>query len=319
MNILSLFDGISCGNYVLNKLGFRIDKYYSSEIDKYAIKISKKHYPNQIRLGDVRKWRGWSINWSSIDLILVGSPCQSFSIAGKQKGFEGASGLIEYFFDILEHIKSLNPNVKFLLENVYMKEIWKNKISQRLSVNPVALDSSFFSAQSRKRLYWCNFFIDTSKLKINSKTIKDILEDNAIAYLTKAHCLTTHNNLSFKDSLEKKQRAFVAKPIRVADINKGGQGQRIYSIQGKSVTLTSNGSKGGGQTGIYKINLPDGDYIFRKLTPIECERLQGLPDNYTEGVSNNQRYKVLGNAWQCDTISFLLKQIHNNFGLFAYF
>lgn len=309
MIVLSLFDGISCANYVLEKLGFNIEKYYSSEIEENAIKVSVKNYPNQIRLGDVRNWKEWDIDFSKIDLILAGSPCQSFSVAGKQEGFSGASGIINVFFDILKHTKELNPNIKFFLENVKMKKEWEYIITKELGVEPLFLNSADFSAQQRKRLYWFNWDIDLNYEKSNLK-VDDILEDG-ISYKDKSYTITTtYHNLVWRDSLEKCRRNFVAKPVRVCDIGKGGQAQRVYSVKGKSVALTSLGGGWGAKTGLYKIDLPDGNYEIRKLTPIECERLQGLPDNYTEGIPKGHRYKALGNAWQCDTISFILKYIN---------
>lgn len=302
MNVLSLFDGISCANYVLEKLGFNIEKYYSSEIEKHAIEVSSKNFPNQIRLGDVRNWKEWDIDFSKIDLIMVGSPCQSFSIAGHRKGFEGESGIIEVFFDILRHTKSLNPNVKFFLENVKMKKEWEEIINEELGVEPLFLNSVDFSAQQRKRLYWFNWKPDYEIKGNSNKCVNDILEDG-ISYKVKSYAITTtYQKLVWRDSLEKCRRNFVAKPVKVCDIGNGGQ--RVYSVYGKLVSLISSNS-----AGIYHIDLPDGDYFFRKLTPVECERLQGLPDNYTLGVSNSQRYKMLGNAWQCDTIEAILKTL----------
>lgn len=306
MIVLSLFDGISCANYILEKLGFNIEKYYSAEIDKHAIEVSNKNYPNQIRFGDVRNWKEWDIDFSKIDLIMAGSPCQSFSVAGSRKGFEGESGIIEVFFDILRYIKTLNPNVKFFLENVKMKKEWEEIINEELGVEPLFLNSSDFSAQQRKRLYWFNWKPEYQIKGSSDKCVNDILED-CISYKDKSYAITTtYQNLVWRDSLEKCRRNFVAKPVRVCDIGNGGQGQRVYSVKGKSVSLTA---KVGAKTGLYKIDLPDGDYEFRKLTPIECERLQGLPDNYTDCIPKSHRYKVLGNSWQCDTIEAILKTL----------
>lgn len=133
MNVLSLFDGMSCGQIALNRVGIKINNYYASELDKYAIKVTQANYPNTIQLGDVTKWRDWEIDWSSIDLLIGGSPCQGFSFAGKQLAFDDPrSKLFFVYVDILNHIKSVNPNVKFLLENVKMKKEFLDVITESL-------------------------------------------------------------------------------------------------------------------------------------------------------------------------------------------
>jgi DNA (cytosine-5)-methyltransferase 3A len=141
MNVLSLFDGISCGMVALERAGIKVDKYYASEIDKYAIQISKKNYPNIIQLGDITKWQEWDIDWANIDLLIGGSPCQGFSFSGKMLNFEDPrSKLFFVFVDILNHIKQLNPNIKFLLENVRMKQEWQDVINKHLGVKPVLIN-----------------------------------------------------------------------------------------------------------------------------------------------------------------------------------
>lgn len=158
MNILSLFDGISCGRVALERANIRVGKYYASEIDKYAIQISNKNYPDIIRLGDINHWRLWPIEWRSIDLVLAGSPCQGFSFAGKQLAFDDPrSKLFFVFVDILNHIRAVNPKVKFLLENVRMKKIYQQVITDTLGVDSMLINSSLVSAQDRKRLYWFNW------------------------------------------------------------------------------------------------------------------------------------------------------------------
>ena len=158
MKVLSVFDGISCGMVSLERAGISVDAYYASEIDKNAIAISQKNYPDIIRLGDVTKWREWVIPWAEIDLLIGGSPCQRFSFAGKQLNFDDPrSKLFFEFVDILNHIKKHNPNVKFLLENVKMKAEWQDVISGYLGVKPIRINSALVSAAKRDRLYWANF------------------------------------------------------------------------------------------------------------------------------------------------------------------
>ena len=177
--MLSLFDGISCGLLALERAEITVDKYYASEIEPNAIAVSKRNYPNIIQLGDVTKWREWSIDWAEIDLLIGGSPCQGFSSAGKELNFQDPrSRLFFEYKDILEHIKEANPNVKFMLENVKMKSEWADIISNNLGVNYNEINSKYFSAQNRVRYYWTNFPV----LPYEDKHIllKDVVEDDYI-------------------------------------------------------------------------------------------------------------------------------------------
>lgn len=559
-NVLSLFDGISCGQLALHRAGIEYDTYYASEIDKNPIYITQYNFPNTIQLGDVEKWKEWNIEWDKIDLLIGGSPCTNLSIAGDRKGLEGEESRLFYsYVDILNHIKKFNPNVKFLLENVEsMSDENKGIINNYMGCKPVMINSALLSAQNRKRYYWVNWHLKKESLfglptctipqpkdkgivlkDILESSVKEIKEPNLAHYLRefgskgkillddeKASTLTAAmgegggnvpcvanevsqkyysgrivgrpldengkrkdnanleltqvveissdpnkaNNLSTvqKDNVivekidasclryerteeGKKLRKqyesgeikhgynehrilsprtdgktntlttvekdnMICEPIcvnsqsgradglakqpscadRIYDVNgksvalasgwkqniaepmnnfvkkkyeefateKGyiptqfnpynkqeitdkvpsqttragstttsstvlmfepyrlgtlegrstGQANRIYSVQGKSICLNANGGGGGAKTGLYKINLPDGDYIIRKLTPIECERLQTVPDNYTEyglngdekvKISNGARYKALGNGWTVDVISYI--------------
>lgn len=351
MIVLSLFDGISCGRLALERAGIPVEKYYASEIDKYVIQISQKNYPDNIQLGDVTKWKEWDIDWSSIDLLIGGSPCQTFSNAGTRTGFDGKSGLFYTYLEILNHLKLINPNIKFLLENVKMKSEWRDEITRCMGVEPVLINSALVSAQQRNRYYWCNWQVEQPQDK--HIVLKDILLSGK-AYKEKADCLTaSYSNATFNHDYQRNQRTMiaepvnlktycrdfgtkgkimtvedektqcltssmgtgggnvpvVAEPIRIGQIGKGGQGQRIYSVKGKSVSLNANGGGQGAKTGLYKIDLPDGDYIVRKLLPVECERLQTLPDNWTEGVSATQRYKQIGNGWTVDVIAHIFSTI----------
>lgn len=158
MNVLSLFDGMSCGQIALNRIGIKPSKYYAAEVDKYAITVTQANYPDTIQLGDVTKWREWDIDWSNIDLLIGGSPCQGFSFAGKQLAFDDPrSKLFFVYVDILNHIQSLNPDVKFLLENVKMKKEHLEVITEQLGVEPVFINSALVSAQNRQRYYWANW------------------------------------------------------------------------------------------------------------------------------------------------------------------
>lgn len=157
MKVLSLFDGMSCGQIALRELGVPIERYYASEIDKHAIAQTKLNFPDTIQLGDVQKWREWNIEWDEIDLLLAGSPCQGFSLAGKMLGHDDPrSRLYWVFLDILHHVQSHNPSVKYLLENVRMRPADEARINESLGIRPVVINSSLVSAQNRVRLYWSN-------------------------------------------------------------------------------------------------------------------------------------------------------------------
>lgn len=190
MKVISLFDGMSCGQIALNVLGYKDFTYYASEIDKHAIKVTQHNFINTIQLGDVTKWREWDIDWKSIDLILAGSPCQGFSFAGKQLAFDDPrSALFFVFVEILNHCKRINPDVKFLLENVDMKKEYLGIISEYLGLYPVKINSALLSAQNRVRWYWSNVRVNTRGLfdeiytdipQPNDRGIllKDILDDD---------------------------------------------------------------------------------------------------------------------------------------------
>lgn len=383
-NVLSLFDGIGCGQVALERAGIKYDNYYASEIDKYAIQVTQKNYPDTIQLGDINNWKSWEIDWSSIDLIMGGSPCQGFSNAGKGLNFDDTrSKLFFVFVDILNHIKQYNPKVIFLLENVKMKKDWQDIITEYMGVEPVEINSALVSAQQRRRLYWTNIK-NVSQPENKGILLKDILLTNAIPFTNKSYSLTaSYSGAVIWNTLERKQRTMVGVPICVNSQSGSRCGKRkqpslsdrIYSINAKNPALTSSyqtkiaepvkycndknmkhllrpyGSRAtivnikdektptlisamgtGGGNGIYyaeigsknnmfevkdnkitiydkeyEIKLPNGFYSFRKLHPIECERLQTLPDNYTDGISNSQRYKALGNGWTVDVIVHILK------------
>lgn len=337
-NVLSCFDGISCGQLALVRAGHTYDNYYASEVDKYAIKITLKNFPNTIQLGDVKTV--WSRNLPQIDLLIGGSPCQDLSSAGKRAGLTGErSGLFWHFVRLLRTCK---PKY-FLLENVAsMNKESRDIISKALGVEPILINSALVSAQQRKRLYWTNI-PGITQLQDKGILLKDILEDGA-PMEDKAYALTArYAGYSFPHDFEKKKSGVlmninpsgkgmngnvwgiegkgptittnkgegnkILTPIRIGDVGSKSQGYRIYSTNGKSVCLNGLGGGPGANTGLYKIDLPDGDYAIRKLTSIECERLQGYPDNYTEGVSNTQRYKMIGNGWTVDVIAHIFSFI----------
>lgn len=317
MNVLSLFDVISCGRVALERANIPVTKYYASEIDKYAIQVSKKNYPDIIRLGDINNWKSWDIDWSSIDLILAGSPCQGFSFAGKQLAFDDKrSALFFRFAEILAHVQSLNPEVKFLLENVRMKKDYEKVITSIVGVEPVMINSALVSAQNRKRLYWCNWNLEQPKDK--GILLKDILHNSEALTDKSQTILSTLHKESVKSMLKRKKMGLLASDHLCSETwlnwwRKNGDFQikKKYSCicnhAQKAITLTTR-QYASWNGNFYQL----GDNKFRKLTPIECERLQTLQDNYTDGVSNTQRYKMLGNGWTVDVIAHILKCMNNN-------
>jgi site-specific DNA-cytosine methylase len=266
MNVLSLFDGMSCGQIALQKAGIKHGNYFSSEIDRYAIQIVQKNYPNTIQLGDITKWREW--NLPQIDLIIGGSPCQGFSAAGKGLNFDDPRSKL--FFEFVNILEFYSPKF-FLLENVKMRKWQEDIITTYLKVKPIEINSSLVSAQLRKRLYWTN--IPKIVQPYNKHImIEDILEKDAMTPVL-------HNLYGgFKET---KPRIFYCKSPTIRTPAGGGHIP--------SVTLIDY----------------DKEPPYRKLTPLECERLQTVSDGYTEGVSNTQRYKMLGNGWTVDVIAHI--------------
>ncbi len=333
MNVLSLFDGMSCGQITLERAGIKVDKYYASEIDKYAIQITQKNYPKTIQLGDVNDWIKWQL--PRIDLILAGSPCQGFSLAGKQKAFDDPRSRL--FFTFVNIKKKVAPK-DFLLENVQMKKEYQDVITDRMGCEPVKINSSLVSAQNRIRSYWTSLG-PIIQPEDKSLYLKDILEcEEVLPVRLKSKCIrvggkgspveskqewdSPYVKLSKRGVYKKHQNKascltggahsggnhsdmdLIGRPIEVGhatDIQGHDFLKRIYSVYGKSPTLTA--IYGGNQHRKLALN----DYEYRRYTPIECERLQTVPDNYTEGVSNTQRYKMLGNGWTVDVIVHILK------------
>lgn len=264
MNVLSLFDGMSCGQIALNRLGVNVDNYFASEVDKWAIKVTQANYPNTIQLGDVEDWRTWDIDWSTIDLLMGGSPCQGFSFAGKQLAFDDSrSKLFFVYVDILNHIRKFNPDAKFLLENVRMKKEFLDVISGQLGVEPVFINSALVSAQNRQRYYWAEWGFDQPTDK--GTLLKDIVEGEGV-YVDR-----------------EKSNAIIASIGRTTprEYFHKQQGQMVFVDREKSYCIDASYYKGANWTQYLTksrrqlvIEFIDNDYLVRKLTPIECERLQ---------------------------------------------
>ena len=387
MNVLSLFDGMSCGQQALERVGIKVDNYFASEIDKYAITVTMANYPNTKQLGSVVNVDGYSL--PKIDLLIGGSPCQSFSFAGKRKGmstkdeqeiltlehylelksqeyeFEGQSYLFWEYMRLLNEVK---PKY-FLLENVMMGEKWEKILSKAIGVNPIMINSSLVSAQNRQRLYWTNIGMKPSGLFGDLESIieqpkdlrillKDILEpevdekyflsqkmiDGFLGHNKnhegktgfvwqptegnkKGACLRanaalcpTDNSIIVHNTMPRSSKTGKGgtDPLKIEDGKTycldTGQTNAIEII----ATQLGNSEKFGNSTSdkgkafTLRTANPNGVILnskVRRLTPIECERLQTVKDNYTNHVSDSQRYKMLGNGWTVDVIAHIFKYI----------
>lgn len=449
MIVLSLFDGISCGRVALERAGISVSKYYASEIDRYASQISMHNFPDIIRLGDVTKWMDWDINWSRVDLVTAGFPCQSWSMAGQQLGDKDERGALFWTtLDVIRNTLKNNPNAKFLMENVRMKKEFEDYITYHTEValgrvEKILINSALVSAQNRNRFYWTNF--NVSQPKDKEILLKDVVEGcfgvfqiprgknkggvsrnydksptvtssswelnnfavvggairgrytvngtrqdhkmstagltkqrlelrsdnktNTLTTVQKDNVLVLKGDRNIARSIKETNDESVAikqlecgmiqrlRPCDIIkspckgghvanaiDINGNESIKRVYSINGKSPTLTTmagghrepkilvdrdkshcidaNYFKGGNIKNYIKkgrrqlvFGSAGSVFFYRKLTPIECERLQTLPDNYTlvvdgnnrQVVSDSQRYKAIGNGWTVDVIAHILK------------
>jgi DNA-cytosine methyltransferase len=318
MNVLSLFDGMSCGQIALNKLGIKYDNYFAAEIDKYAIKVTKANYPNTKHLGSVVGVKAEDL--PKIDLLIGGSPCQGFSFAGKQLNFDDPRSKL--FFEFVRLLEECKPKY-FLLENVRMKKEYQDVISKYLGVEPIMINSSLVSAQNRVRLYWTNipsveqpknkgivlgdiienFQGDPVKDSVRNRRHYKNLEDKSLCMSATMYKGAGNNGMTLiprcgairgryiKDGKRQDHKGSVAgKTTQRLEVRKDGKTNTLTTVQKDNVVVTPP--------------------TYRKLTPLECERLQTVPDNYTNHVSNTQRYKMLGNGWTVDVICHIFKNIN---------
>lgn len=419
MNVLSLFDGMSCGMIALDRLGIKVDNYYASEIDKYAIQVSQANYPDIIQVGDITKLDLSTL--PKIDLVMGGSPCQGFSFAGKQLAFDDPRSAL--FFEFVKCVDTLKPKY-FLLENVRMKKEYLDIISEYMGVEPIFINSSLVSAQSRQRYYWTNI-PNVEQPEERGIVLRDILEDQVGSehyvgdnmqknykggnqlnpnYKSQANtihnsdkksgtiCAGTHgyangyvgdkhkpvkqternarhlkqlddkslcmtatmykgagnngmtlvpqklvddtNDLPKKSQTIKSQYYKSSKanfersgtfhatgiPQKLVDVKAAAYRARSVDENGKRVAWKDTkpkqmlelrkDEKSNSVTSVQKDNVLTQDEVYwRKLTPLECERLQTVPDNYTNHVSNTQRYKMLGNGWTIEVIAHILQNM----------
>lgn len=328
MKVLSLFDGISCGRVAFDRAGLPVETYHAYEIEPSAIQISKKNHPDIVHHGDVTtadftQYRGANI-------VIGGSPCQGFSIAGKQLNFNDPRSAL--YFEFERALNETNPKY-FILENVKMKKEYSDIITRRLGVQPIEINSSLLSAQNRKRLYWTNI---PGVVAPPDKGI--LLED--IVHEKEQDCQVDLEpyKVPFSHALKILDKEVYSG--KIGYFRQDSQANRVYSIHGKAVTLCGEAGGGAAKMGQYLFGcltpdrenkrqqgqrFNDGEKFYtltaqdrhgilidgyiRKLTPIECERLQTLPDNYTAGITDPKRYKCLGNSWTVDVIAWILSFI----------
>jgi DNA-cytosine methyltransferase len=315
MKVLSLFDGISAGQLALQRAGIEVSKYYACEIDKYAIQITQKNFPETIQLGDVTQVTAEDVG--SIDLLIGGSPCQAFSQAGDRLGFDDPRG--QLFFQYVRLLRELKPKW-FLLENVKMKPEHEAVITEYLGVEPIEINSALVSAQNRKRLYWTNIPLERLPEDLGLR-LRDVLQDpseiedkyyltdKAVTYMTSKGLDRWKRHPNYVDGKSGTLTANMHKGvpygcIKIAEVDLKGHDlmRRVYSEEGKAPTL--NTCNGGNREP--KVITP-GATVARRLTPVECERLQTFPDNYTDCVSMTRRYHALGNSWTVDVVAHIFR------------
>jgi site-specific DNA-cytosine methylase len=285
INVISLFDGMSCGQIALNELGFTINNYFAAEIEPNAIKVTNDNYSNTIQLGDITKVKIHSngiikseakvlgcVKHSGIDLVIGGSPCQGFSTAGKQLNFNDERSKL--FFEFVRIYKESKAKY-FLLENVWMKKEWQDVISSYLGVEPIEINSNLITGANRRRLYWTNI-PNVTVPKANDSKLSDVLESGNVDR-DKAYCI---------------------------DANYGkGSNLRAYFKKSRRQIVFEDDEP-------YKTEMLNGDlYNYRLLSPIEVERLHGVPDNYTSCVARSNRYHMLGNGWSVQVIKHIFKNL----------
>ena len=334
MNVLSLFNGMNTGRQALENVGIKVNKYYSSEIKPYAIELTQHHFPDTIQVGDVTKWREWDIDWQTIDLVLSGSPCQDLSAAGKRAGINGKkSSLFFVFIEILEYIKSLNPNVLFLQENVgSASKLDVGIMSRALGVYPVRINSSLVTAQLRDRYYWSNIrtketmfdiVTDIPQPKDKGIMFKDIITGGQVERVKALALLESESRAcvsqeSIKNRAEKQfiNMIYVDNELRVkTNTIKGfdvvtendcidlsfptSTTRRGRVTKGKSPCLMESSNN------LYSYK----DGIVRTVNKVEMCRLQGFPDDYCDILTTAKAGSLLGDGWTLPIIEHIFKFI----------
>jgi len=372
MNVLSLFDGMSCGRITLSELGIPVKKYYASEVDKFAIKATMQNFPDTIQLGDVRELEVSRLD--KIDLIIGGSPCTNLSMSGKRKGlstkegmevldlqtylelkengfeFEGQSYLFWEYIRIYHELIKRGDNPKFFLENVEMGKKWESVFNETMGRKGIHINSALVSAQNRRRIYWTDIHDDIPQPEDRGILLKDILEEEVdekyflsdkmieclkgrvktekfspvqfspikFPYEQKARTINTRlfkmgdndNYIQVGNNDGSTQPCVIIATPNIADITIPNKyiKKNIRSIDDKAHTLLATSHKGAMANGMTLVD--NGNFRIRRLTPTECARLQTVPEWYIwDGISDTQRYKMLGNGWNIETIKHIFKYI----------
>lgn len=343
MILLSLFNGIGVGTQALKNIGVKIEKAYISEIDKFANQTNMKNHPESIQLGDITKWREWDIDWANVDLVTAGFPCQAWSVAGQQMGDRDERGALFWTtLDVIANVLKHNPSAKFLMENVRMKKEFEEYITHHTEqalgyVEKTLINSALVTAQNRNRYYWTNFKV--SQPEDRKIFLKDIIEDipgdrpcDPISDDLSAGHVANATDIKGMESL-KRVYGVDGKAPTLTTMQGGHRQPKVIcreelkneSAMGgvKSYTLTASYSGAVAWNSCQRkqrtmIPVSESDkkdpnvyngVLYRKLTPLECERLQGYPDQYTEGVSNTQRYKQIGNGWTLPVIEHIFRDM----------
>lgn len=372
MNVLSLFDGMSCGRITLSELGIPVEKYYASEVDKFAIKATMQNFPDTIQLGDVRELEVSRLD--KIDLIIGGSPCTNLSMSGKRKGlstkegmevldlqtylelkengfeFEGQSYLFWEYIRIYHELIERGDNPKFFLENVEMGKKWESVFNETMGRKGIHINSALVSAQNRRRIYWTDIHDDIPQPEDRGILLRDILEEEVdekyflsdkmieclkgrvktekfspvqfspikFPYEQKARTINTRlfkmgdndNYIQVGNNDESTQPCVIIATPNIADITIPNKyiKKNIRSIDDKAHTLLATSHKGAMANGMTLVD--NGNFRIRRLTPTECARLQTIPEWYIwDGISDTQRYKMLGNGWNIETIKHIFKYL----------
>ena len=365
MNVLSLFDGMSCCRLALEKLDVSVEKYYASEIDKYAIEVTQANYPDTKQLGDVTAWQTWELDWASIDLVTGGFPCQAWSLAGKQLGDKDERGKLFWtMLDVMAKVMEHNPKAFYLMENVKMKKEFEQYITHHTeqalpNVYKYLINSALVSAQSRQRYYWTNipgveqpedkgvvlrdvleedpgdsfnlapakvdrvlnqargkgFFYNEDSPKIGTVIAGYHKEPTDGSYIVSGAAFRGRAYDKCGKRMDRDGDSVANKTKQMLELRQDRKSNAITTVYKDSVVVSeirekSKTVRSGGRDSYDRHEWDSVDELhWRKLTPLECERLQTVPDNYTNHVSNTQRYKMLGKGWTVDVIAHILNNM----------